>query len=65
MTVVELHPGAGLDMGAIRAGLKNRLADYKVPKQIEIAADLPRKDSGKFFKRPLRDACWERAGRRI
>ena len=28
-------------------------------------ADLPREDSGKIFKRRLRDPYWERAGRRI
>jgi long-chain acyl-CoA synthetase len=26
---------------------------------------LPREDSGKIFKRRLRDPYWERAGRRI
>jgi long-chain acyl-CoA synthetase len=36
-----------------------------VPKHIEIGTDLPREDSGKIFKRRLRDPYWERAGRRI
>ena len=33
-----------------------------MPKHIEIAPNLPREDSGKIFKRRLRDPCWERAG---
>jgi long-chain acyl-CoA synthetase len=63
--VVEPQPGATLDEADIRARLKAALADYKVPKHIEIQANLPREDSGKIFKRRLRDRYWERAGRRI
>jgi long-chain acyl-CoA synthetase len=65
MAVVEPQPRATLDVAAIRAHLKAELADYKVPKHIEIAADLPREDSGKIFKRRLRDPYWTKAGRRI
>jgi long-chain acyl-CoA synthetase len=65
MAVVEPQPGATLDIAAIRAQLKTSLADYKVPKHVEIQANLPREDSGKIFKRRLRDPHWERAGRRI
>jgi long-chain acyl-CoA synthetase len=65
MAVVEPQPGATLDIAAIRAQLKTSLADYKVPKHVEIQANLPREDSGKIFKRRLRDPQWERAGRRI
>ena len=48
----------------IRQRPKASLADYKVPKHIEIAPNLPREDSGKIFKRRLRDPYWERSGRR-
>jgi long-chain acyl-CoA synthetase len=65
MAVVEPQPGAQLDLADIRERLKASLADYKVPKHVEIAADLPREDSGKIFKRRLRDPYWERAGRKI
>ena len=65
MAVVEPQPGVTLDIAAIRAQLKTSLADYKVPKHIEIQSNLPREDSGKIFKRRLRDPYWERAGRRI
>jgi long-chain acyl-CoA synthetase len=54
-----------LDIADIRSRLKNSLADYKVPRQIEIHRNLPREDSGKIFKRRLRDPYWERAGRKI
>jgi long-chain acyl-CoA synthetase len=65
MAVVEPQTGVTLDAGSIRAQLKRSLADYKVPKHVEIQAHLPREDSGKIFKRRLRDPYWERAGRRI
>jgi len=65
MAVVEPQPGVALDLASIRARLKASLADYKVPKHIEIQSGLPREDSGKIFKRRLRDPYWERAGRRI
>jgi long-chain acyl-CoA synthetase len=65
MAVVEAQPGVTLDIAEIRAQLKTSLADYKVPKHVEIQANLPREDSGKIFKRRLRDPFWERAGRRI
>jgi long-chain acyl-CoA synthetase len=65
MAVVEPQAGVKLEISDIRARLKNSLADYKVPKHIEIHSALPREDSGKIFKRRLRDPYWERAGRRI
>jgi long-chain acyl-CoA synthetase len=54
-----------LDAIHIRSHLKASLADYKVPKHIEIRSQLPREDSGKIFKRRLRDPYWDKAGRRI
>ena len=65
MAVVEPQAGVVLDVAAIRAELGKTLAGYKVPKHIEISRDLPREDSGKIFKRRLRDPYWTKAGRRI
>lgn len=65
MAAIEPQPGAALDVAAIRDQLKISLAGYKVPKHIEIQQNLPREDSGKIFKRLLRDPYWERAGRKI
>jgi long-chain acyl-CoA synthetase len=65
MAVVEPQAGLTLDVADISAQLKMSLADYKVPKYVEVQSALPREDSGKIFKRRLRDPYWERAGRRI
>jgi long-chain acyl-CoA synthetase len=62
---IECMPGAAPDAEAIRAFLAERLARYKVPRRIDFHAALPREDSGKIFKRRLRDPFWQGAGRRI
>jgi long-chain acyl-CoA synthetase len=36
-----------------------------VPRIIEIGRDLPREDSGKIFKRRLREPYWQAVGRNI
>src|ERR1700730_7924919 len=54
MAVVEPQAGITLDTADIRAQLKTSLADYKVPKHVEIQSNLPREESGKIFKRRLR-----------
>ena len=65
MAVIELQPGAKLDAPEVQAYLDDRLAHYKVPKIIEFQTDLPREDSGKLFKRKLREPYWKDAGRTI
>jgi len=65
MAVVEPADGNALAPAEVRLHLLRHLADYKVPKVIEIGRDLPREDSGKIFKRRLRDPYWQKAGRQI
>ncbi len=50
--------GAALRPESIRSGLSGRLSRFKIPKRIEIVAELPVEDSGKVFKRKLRDPYW-------
>jgi long-chain acyl-CoA synthetase len=45
--------------------LRPRLANYKLPAKIEFRSDLPREDSGKIFKRKLREPYWAGMTRRI
>ena len=42
-----------------------RLARFKVPKRVDFHASLPRQDSGKIFKRHLREPFWLGTGRTI
>jgi long-chain acyl-CoA synthetase len=62
---VEPLPGAELDGKAVKSYLAARLAAYKVPAAVEFLSPLPREDSGKIFKRKLRDPYWQAAGRTI
>jgi len=62
---VECQPGTSLSQEDVQAGLREHLANYKVPRHITFHDQLPREDSGKIFKRKLRDPYWERAGRQI
>jgi long-chain acyl-CoA synthetase len=63
--VIEPRPEARLTAGAVLDHLRPRLANYKLPALIEFRRDLPREDSGKIFKRKLREPYWIAAGRRI
>ena len=60
---VELSGEASGD--AIRAHVAGRLAGYKVPRVVTFHAALPREDSGKIFKRRLRDPYWAGKNRMI
>ena len=49
----------------VREHLKRHLADFKVPKVVAFHDALPREDTGKIFKRKLRDPYWAGLQRRI
>ena len=48
-------PGHALDAAGVRAFCRERLANYKVPRQVEFRDALPRNPSGKVLKRLLRE----------
>jgi len=58
---VELHDGVAVSADEIRDHVHSRLAGYKTPRVVELVDSLPREDTGKIFKRRLRDPYW--AGR--
>jgi malonyl-CoA/methylmalonyl-CoA synthetase len=55
VAVLTLKPGAALEPEAVLAGLKARLANFKIPKRCFVVADLPRNTMGKVQKNLLRD----------
>ncbi len=63
--VVQPQSGHRLEPEAVREYLAGRIARYKLPSVVEFQAELPREDTGKIFKRKLRDPYWAEAGRRI
>jgi long-chain acyl-CoA synthetase len=63
--VVQPSDGAPITEATVKAYLREHVAGYKVPRRVELATDLPREDSGKIFKRKLREPFWEGLERRI
>jgi malonyl-CoA/methylmalonyl-CoA synthetase len=55
VAVVVPKPGAALDGTAISAALKAQIANFKVPKAVFVASDLPRNTMGKVQKNLLRE----------
>jgi long-chain acyl-CoA synthetase len=62
---VDADPAAQLTEDAVRDHVRSRLAGYKVPQVIVFDDDLPREESGKIFKRRIRERYWREAGRSI
>ncbi|MET4699878.1 long-chain acyl-CoA synthetase [Constrictibacter sp. MBR-5] len=62
---VQPVPDGGLTVDEVKRHLREHVAGYKVPRLIELRDELPREDTGKIFKRKLREPFWEAAGRRI
>ncbi len=62
---VDADPAAGLTGAAVREHVGARLAGFKVPRVIVFDDELPREETGKIFKRRIRQRYWQDAGRNI
>ena len=62
---VQTTRGTSLDSDDVQAFLTSRLATYKVPKTVTFHAEMPREDTGKIFKRKLREPYWVGQARRV
>ena len=63
--VVQPVAGVTLSGDQVKLYLRGHVAGYKVPRKVEVTVELPREDSGKIFKRKLRDVYWAPAARAI
>ena len=57
---VVTRPDYRLDAATVLAFCRKRLANYKVPRQVEFRAGLPRNPAGKLLKRLLREELDDR-----
>jgi long-chain acyl-CoA synthetase len=55
---VQPLPGETLTVEQVREHVARHLARYKVPSVVVFEEELPREDSGKLFKRRLRERYW-------
>ena len=62
---VQCRPGESLTEQEVKDFVKSHMASYKVPRQVEFKDALPREETGKIFKRKLREPFWRDATRSI
>jgi long-chain acyl-CoA synthetase len=62
---VEPLDGHALTPEEVRRHVRAKLASYKTPRVVELTGELPREDSGKIFKRRLREPYWRGRERAI
>jgi long-chain acyl-CoA synthetase len=65
LAVVEARPGAALDVATVQGWCRERLADYKTPRDVTFVSELPRDPNGKVLKRQLREPYWADRAQRI
>jgi long-chain acyl-CoA synthetase len=63
--VVEPAAGAPLSADAVRSYLRDGSRATRCRDSCNCAPNCRREDSGKIFKRKLRDPYWDKAGQRI
>jgi len=59
LAIVMLRPGRTLDASHVLAHCRERLAPYKVPRQVIFVSELPLNPQGKVLKKDLRRAFLE------
>ena len=65
MAVIQPTAGNPINEAEVSAYLRERISGYKIPRKFDFCVDLPREDSGKIFKRRLRDPYWLDERRKI
>ena len=65
IAAVQLQVDQSLNLQELQDALEGHLARFKMPRKLDIHDALPREDSGKIFKKRLKDPYWEGAGRQI
>jgi acyl-CoA synthetase (AMP-forming)/AMP-acid ligase II len=65
LAFVVLKEGASLTVEEMIDFCRERIAGYKIPRKLEIIAEMPRNPSGKILKKELRKPYWEGIDRSI
>jgi acyl-CoA synthetase (AMP-forming)/AMP-acid ligase II len=65
LAFVQSRNGDDIDIEELVAFCRERLAGFKVPRQIEFIKEIPRNASGKVLKKDLREPYWEGIERRV
>jgi acyl-CoA synthetase (AMP-forming)/AMP-acid ligase II len=65
LAFVVLKPGTELPLQEMIDFCRERIAGYKIPRQLRIIDEMPRNPSGKILKKELRKPFWEGVDRNI
>jgi acyl-CoA synthetase (AMP-forming)/AMP-acid ligase II len=65
LAFVVTRPGMTLVVEEMVEFCRDKIAGYKIPRQLEIIDALPRNPSGKILKKVLRQPYWENRDRDI
>lgn len=60
-----LNKDSSLDLNEMVEFCRDKIAGYKIPRQLQIVDELPRNPSGKILKKILRQPYWESTERGI
>ena len=59
---VEVEEGEGFDADSVKGWCRERLAGYKVPRELVVVDELPRSGTGKVMRRKLMERVEAEAG---
>lgn len=65
LAFVVLKPDTSLEVQAMIDFCRDKIAGYKIPRQLKVIAEMPRNPSGKILKKELRKPYWEGVERNI
>jgi acyl-CoA synthetase (AMP-forming)/AMP-acid ligase II len=63
--LVVLRPGTSATERELLDWCRERVADYKRPRSVDFVDELPRDQTGKLFKRQIREPYWAASGRLV
>ena len=62
---VVCRPGMALTLDELQAHCRESIANYKIPRSLEVVAGLPLSGAGKVLKTQLRERFWAGRARRV
>lgn len=65
LAFVVMKPGSSLTAEEMIDFCRDKIAGYKIPRQLELIDELPRNPSGKLLKKILREPYWKDSTRSI
>ena len=65
LAFVVTKPGLNLTLDEMISFCRDKIAGYKIPRQMEVVQELPRNPSGKILKKVLREPFWQDKDRAI